>query len=427
MPSQRQRLISTWAVVATVALATVGAALAQSPAPAAKAQAKGKANDKTAKGGLRAPGGAPPKKLQKNAADPFAAPANVAPTWPYHYKFKIASSDNTPLAAQYYPSQRNTAAVIMLVHEKGRLGKDFEDGIEDLKDKGLAEYLQGQGYAVLLLDLRGHGSNPRKELAPKEAPLLIRDLQAAYQFLVDRHNREELNLAKLGVVALGEGANVVAAWAATPGGAVSSEGRISDLGALVLVSPVADGFGYRLGPALATVAPRIPVLLMAGEKDNLSLTSVKEAQPTVVRQRQSKVELFPTSLHAYKLLRFQPKVPDAIMAFFDTTIKKVRSEDWEPRYNLTPVAYADIEIVRKKAAAAPVPAPAPAPAAAKAVATGTPAKKAADKPAAGDEAAKKTDDDSKKGTASPKNPDPPKAPAKSEDDPPKGADKKASR
>ena len=176
----------------------------------------------------------------------------------------------------------------------------------------------------------------------------------------------------------------------------------------MLISPVAEGFGFRLGPALATVAPRIPVLLMAGERDNLSLNPVKDVQPTIVRQRQSKVEFFPTPLHGYKLLRYQPKVPDAIMAFFDTTIKKLRLEEWEPRYNLTPVMYADIELVPKKAAAVPAP---PAPAAKNA-------------PADNDAAGKKADDDAKK--AAPKNEEPPKAPAKTDDNPKKAAKKESS-
>ncbi|HEV3167749.1 MAG TPA: alpha/beta hydrolase [Isosphaeraceae bacterium] len=349
-------------VMATAALATVSIALAQGP-NAKTGSGKGKA-DKTAKGGLRVPGGAPPKKFARSAVDPFAAPGAVAakgagagagalplpPVWPFHYRFKITSFDGTPLAAVYYPAQRTNAPVLMLIHEKGRLGKDFEDSISDLKDKGLAEYLQSQGYAVLELDLRGHGSNARKEIGPRDGILMVRDLQAAYEFLVDRHNREELNLAKFGVVAVGEGANLAAAWAATPGGAVSSEGRISDLGALVCVSPVAEGFGFSLARTLPVIAPRLPMLLLAGELDHASLDPVKEAQPIVSRppQRQSKVEFFPTPLHGYKLLRFQSKVGDSVVAFFDSTIKKLRLEEWEPRFILTPVAFGEIELVTGK-------------------------------------------------------------------------------
>ena len=130
----------------------------------------------------------------------------------------------------------------MLVHEKGvgRSGKDFEEPIADLKNLGLAEHLQEEDYAVLVVDLRGHGANPRHEVAAREWQSMTRDLQTAYFFLVDRHNRRELNVAKLGVLALGDAGNLVAAWAASPEGAVTSEGRVSDLGALILVSPVED-------------------------------------------------------------------------------------------------------------------------------------------------------------------------------------------
>jgi hypothetical protein len=41
-------------------------------------------------------------------------------------------------------------------------------------------------------------------------------------------------------------------------------------------------------------------------------------------------------------------VPEDITAFFDSTIKKLRLEEWEPRYILTPVAYGEIELVQSK-------------------------------------------------------------------------------
>src|SRR5690606_34608103 len=103
----------------------------------------------------------------------------------------------------------------------------------------------------------------------------VADLQAAYQFLLDRHNRRELNIAKLGVLGLGDGANLALAWAATPGAAVAIEGRISDIGALALVSPAAEALGVRLGPVVASLAPRVPILLMAGREDRDSAEAIE--------------------------------------------------------------------------------------------------------------------------------------------------------
>jgi hypothetical protein len=102
------------AIITTAVLTIAGAVVAQVSDPTAKEGAaktpvpKAKISDKPAKGGLRASGGAPPKKLRRNVADPFANAAgqavqgnNVAgnPTWPFHYKLKITSFDSTPLAA----------------------------------------------------------------------------------------------------------------------------------------------------------------------------------------------------------------------------------------------------------------------------------------------------------------------------------------
>ncbi len=119
------------------------------------------------------------------------------------------------------------------------------------------------------------------------------DLQAAYLFLLDRHNRGELNLNKLGVVAVGEGANLAAAWAATPGAAVSTQGRNSDLAALVLVSPTAIEGREGLESVLTTLAPRVPLLLMVGERDTDSNASVKAVRPFVERTKTNKIELVP--------------------------------------------------------------------------------------------------------------------------------------
>jgi pimeloyl-ACP methyl ester carboxylesterase len=334
-------------VAAAVALGAAGAPLVRAQQPAAKGKA--------ARGKGRV--GVPPRKAP-NAADPLAKPvkdeagadpAKPAPPGSYHFRMKIHAFDDTPLAASYYPAakQDTNAPAVLLVHEKDRSSQDFEDPIPDLKGVGLAEYLQSVGYAVLAVDLRGYGANPRKAMSDRDWRVMVDDLQAVYQFLVDRHNRGELNLAKLGVVGLGEGANLIAAWAYQPGGAVSSEGRVSDLSGLVLVSPLPEGAGYMLSTAMNALAPRFPVMLMVGERDAASHDAVKKVRANVEKTRQNKVELFPSSLHGYKLLRLEPRATTSIARFLESTVK-LRAIDWEPRYNLTPVDYSDIKLVRHK-------------------------------------------------------------------------------
>jgi hypothetical protein len=195
------------------------------------------------------------------------------------------------------------------------------------------------------MDLRWQGQNPRRALAASERPKLMEDLQAGYFFLVDRHNRGDLNLAKLGVVGLGDGANLVAAWAYQPGAAVTIEGRPSDLNALVLISPNPDGFGYVLGHVVASLAGRVPLLLLAGERDSPSKNAVQSVRQRVEQSRLNRVELFPSSLHGYKLLRLEPKVTSVLFHFLETSLKN-RPVEWEPEYNLTPVTFGDVQMVK---------------------------------------------------------------------------------
>jgi alpha-beta hydrolase superfamily lysophospholipase len=327
--------------------------------------------------------GAPLTKVRPEAGDPLAkadgadakGKAKTAGAGTYHYTFKLHSFDGSPLAASFYPSKLgSTAPVVILVHEANRSRKDFEETVAELKGQGLTEHLQEEGYAVFSMDLRGQGQNPRRALSASDCSLLAEDLQAAYVFLLDRHNRGDLNVAKFGMIAVGEGANLAVAWAYQPGAAVSTKGRPSDLNALVLISPYPAGSGYVLGQILQSLAPRTPLALLAGSKDNPSKDAVEsvrrlvlglpqqvqgedpgrnqkgavkkpKAEEQVGRLRLNKVELFSSSLHGYKLMRLEPKVTPAIIRFLEPTIK-LRPIDWEPRYNLTPVTVSEIQTVR---------------------------------------------------------------------------------
>ncbi|MDG3007678.1 alpha/beta hydrolase [Paludisphaera mucosa] len=305
------------------------------------------------KGGrpLRNQGGEPLKKVQPQGGDPLArADAGKAGApGTYHYTFKLRSFDGTPLAASYYPAKVGVnAPVVILIHERQRSRKDFEDPVLEFKGRGLAEHLQDESYAVFTMDLRGQGQNPRRALAADERDAMADDLQAAYQFLLDRHNRGELNVGKLGVVGVGEGGNLAAAWAHQPGAAVSTEGRAGDLAALVLVSPQPEGSGYALTRIAPPVALRVPLFLMAGAKDAASKDAVEAVRKDLERGRFNKVEIFPSPLHGYKLLRLEPGAAEALVKYLEAHIK-LRANEWEPRYNQIPVAFTDVQTVRRQA------------------------------------------------------------------------------
>ena len=322
----------SWLALAVV-MVLVGLALVQAQAAAAQQQPPQRPIRK-ARAPVRDQGGAPAEgEGQARCGRPAgqgAPPARWCPGT-YHFNFRLHSFDGAPLAASYYRSKLgSTAPVVMLIHESGRSRKDFEDPVLELKGQGLAEHLQGLDYAVLSLDLRGQGQNPRRALTRGERTRLVEDLQAAYFFLVDRHNRGELNLSKLGVIALGDGANLAAAWAYPARRGRHHRGtpqRPQRPG-----PDLAHARGLRLccsATSLPSLATRIPMLLLAGEHDIASKDAMQAVRPLVERARLNKVELYPSSLHGYKLLRLEPKVTSSVFRFLDTTLKS-RAVAWEP-------------------------------------------------------------------------------------------------
>jgi alpha-beta hydrolase superfamily lysophospholipase len=315
-----------------------------------------------AKGTRLVPGGPKAKSTRNRVelvpkADPGDAKLKTAmEEGTFHYRVKLEATDGSgTLAAVYYPSRLGTgAAVALLVHEKERSGKDFEDSIAELEGSSLAVHLQKQGIAVLALDLRGQGDNQRRATSAKDWRLMPSDLQTAYIFLLDRHNHGELNLARLVVLGVGEGANLAALWATMPGAATTKmENPIgnanetppkNDISALILVSPMVDAHALGLSAqrTITTLAAKTPIALLVGERDALSAGLVKAVQQAVKRYRSNLVTFYPSGLHGYKLLKLEPEITKAIVRFIDDTAK-ARAEVWEPRYNLAPVTYSDVK------------------------------------------------------------------------------------
>ena len=106
-----------------------------------------------------------------------------------------------------------------------------------------------------------------------------------------------------------------------------------------------EGSGYLLRHVTPSLATRIPMLLLAGERDGASKDAVQAVRPMVERGRLNKIELYPSPLHGYKLLRLEPKVTSALFHFLDNTLKN-RAVSWEPQYNLLPVTFTDIQTIR---------------------------------------------------------------------------------
>lgn len=131
----------------------------------------------------------------------------------------VTTADGWQIPFTYYKSTLGRdAPVVILLHMKGSNRNEW-------KSNGVAEMLQDKGYAVVAMDLRQHGeSKPVGGTPSGPDALKARDhqimasaggeLEAVKQFLYEEHQRENLNMAKLAIVAPGTSAPVAATWAA---------------------------------------------------------------------------------------------------------------------------------------------------------------------------------------------------------------------
>ena len=267
-------------LVLAVAAGTVAAAVgpgARSQGTAAKNRAAAKAargkavrgNNNNNNNGPRREGPRP-RRRPPGQRTPRTAPAKAAGAGHVPLPAQDPAVDGTPLAASYYPA-------VQARHHHARGPAGPREGPLEQGLRGPDRRAQGAGAAEHLQGLRlrrarastsaATGPTPAGPLTDRDWRTMVDDLQAAYQFLVDRHNRGELNLAKLGVVGAGRGGEPGRGLGVQPGGASRARGGPATSAAWSWSRPLADGEGSGFARSMPPLAPRIPILLMAGERD----------------------------------------------------------------------------------------------------------------------------------------------------------------
>lgn len=205
----------------------------------------------------------PAAPLQASAA-PLSAPS--AEKIDSSSAVSFETKDRQLLTASYYePKRRKSsppAPAAMLLHDAGSNREELAE---------LAEYLHKKGFAVLSVDLRGHGASATADTDFEKADaktretlwaMSTRDVDAATKFLLKQDGVHATNLSIIGV---GAGAAL----------AVRRAAKDDNVRALVLIDPAKESFGFDVGGGVADLGG-LPTLILAPKKTREAADAIQE-------------------------------------------------------------------------------------------------------------------------------------------------------
>lgn len=190
-----------------------------------------------------------------SASAPLAAGAVVsAPAFDKSSAVSFKTKDKMVLKGSYFAARakgknKKAAPAALLIHDAGSDRAELTS---------IAEYLQKRGFAVLVVDLRGHGESAEEGKTFEKADdkgkesmwsLSSRDIDAAAAFLSDQDGVHSTNLSLIG---FGAGATLAVRHAAGD----------DNVRSVVLVDPTEETFGYNLVNGLVDLGG-LPTLVVA--------------------------------------------------------------------------------------------------------------------------------------------------------------------
>lgn len=233
-------------------------------------------------------------------------------------KVILSPFDGLPMKATYYKSaDGKEAAVVLLLHMKGESRLVWSAPLPNVTPpKSFAEQLQSKGFAVLSVDLRKHGQtkpgadadDPKKaapadkdkakkavggsDLKPVDYSSMVRDMDGIKRFIYEEHQKGNLNMRKMAIVAPGMSAAIgitfaAGDWQKAPwDDAATVAGRTprgQDVQAMVFLSPEITLPGvaaHNVIPQFKAMGAPMAALILVGNTDSLG----KEQAKTLFKQ-----------------------------------------------------------------------------------------------------------------------------------------------
>lgn len=201
----------------------------------------------------------------------------------------IAGAEDLPLQATLYtPGGARPGPGVILIH---MLGSDRQ--VWD--DNGLANTLVENGYAVLSVDMRGHGETG----SSIDWPLAPEDLQRAWDHFT---SLETVDPQRTAVIGASIGANLALVTGADQ----------PAIRTVILLSPGLDYRGVATEGPLEKYGPR-PILIVASEEDVYAADSSRTL--ATLAQGESQLEMYDGAGHGTRMFNPQPELSGVILTW----------------------------------------------------------------------------------------------------------------
>ncbi len=217
---------------------------------------------------------------------------------------KLTTKDGVELAITYYPSDEGKSAVpVVILHDSKETRQTYSDLAKRLNRPDPEQGDTHKPFAVVTVDLRGHGESITQTLGGRSrqlsasklrgadyAAMVLQDMEAVRKFLLAENEKGKVNLNSLSIIGVGLGAAVGMNWTAkdwaAPPLATGKQGQ--DVKTLVAVSPRWKENGLSVQNAVRQPGLRnqVAVLMLYGEKDRKVNADVQRIEKQLSGNRQ---------------------------------------------------------------------------------------------------------------------------------------------
>lgn len=205
---------------------------------------------------------------------------------------QVSTKDNVDIAGDFYEYEGAKKGVLLL-HMMPATRSSW---------KAFADTLQTAGFAVLAIDLRGHGESQGgpdgyKDFSDAEHAASRADVERAADFL------REQGVSELHIAGASIGANLALQYAS----------EHQETRSVILLSPGLVYRGVATAPALAALAPDQGVMLAASEDDAYSFESVGTLAQTLSFDEAHQLRTFANAGHGTTMFEHEQEFMDELV------------------------------------------------------------------------------------------------------------------